>query len=323
MIKKITTYLLCSALIWTTVFPVAVAEQILTSDMTEEQIRAQYPDARIIHVETEDYPQLAENLRNQGYEKKSETSLDAADNETQQTTSSKTVSKAGDCSKKAALGESVDEETINETMDLTGKIFRSQGSGGGNGKGAVVVFVIIGAILIVVWALYVMKYLYDLAAGFKPCETWYDFSFTSSSISSTKDQIIDFNGLHFATGFRNGNTDVGVAVELGDSDILLTGTSSLKLEGLYWFLGPVLRWRLSEQNNPHYFHMSFMAGSTEHDEIGVLARATLGVRFGIGENLHLGFSWGAMNINLNDNQGIITERDQYHYLYGITSGFRF
>ena len=323
MIKKIITYLLCFTLGWATVFPVAMAEEISAMDMTEEQIRAQYPDARIIHIEPEDYPQLAENLRQQGYEKKSEAgTTEAVEKKSELPVLNEEASKVDDCGNKSSLGESVGDDTIGETIDITANIFKSKGKSGSKEE-AVVVFVIIGAVVIVVWALYVMKYIYDLAAGFKPCETWYDFSFTSSSISADNNQFVDFNGLHFATGFRDGNTDVGIAAEIGDSDIFLTETSSLKLEGLYWFLGPVLRWRLSDDRNPHYFHMSFMGGSTKHDEVGILAKATLGLRFGIGKNFHIGFSWGAMNINLNDNQGVITELDQYHQLFGITSGFRF
>ena len=46
-------------------------------------------------------------------------------------------------------------------------------------------------------------------------------------------------------------------------------------------------------------------------------------RFGLGDHLHLGLSWGAMNVELNNDQGIISDRDQYHYLYGVSAGFRF
>jgi hypothetical protein len=69
--------------------------------------------------------------------------------------------------------------------------------------------------------------------------------------------------------------------------------------------------------------MNFMGGSTEHDEVGVLARASLGFRLGLGDHVHVGVSWGAMNVRLNNDQGIISDRDQYHYLYGINAGFGF
>lgn len=197
------------------------------------------------------------------------------------------------------------------------------GGGNSSGEAAVLIFVIIGAVILAIWTLYVTKYLYGLAAGYKPCDIWYDLSFSSASLSESSGQTFDFNGLHFATGFRDGNTDVGIAVELGHTDILLTETNSLALDRLYWFLGPVLRWRLSDDRNPHYFNLSFMVGSTEHDEVGVLGGATLGLRFGIGDYFHLGFNAGVMSINLNDNKGLVSENAQYHSLYGVSTGIRF
>ena len=105
--------------------------------------------------------------------------------------------------------------------------------------------------------------------------------------------------------------------------ILLVEVGTLELKGRYWLLGPILRWRFSDDINPNYFQMNFIAGTTEHDEVGMLAKASLGFLFGVGDSMQLGFNWGAMNIDLNENQGIITERDQYHYFYGINVGFKF
>ncbi|MDH5573525.1 MAG: hypothetical protein OEY89_17305, partial [Gammaproteobacteria bacterium] len=64
-------------------------------------------------------------------------------------------------------------------------------------------------------------------------------------------------------------------------------------------------------------------GSTEFDAMGTIAQANLGLQFGIGDSFKLGVSWGAMNINLNNTQGIVSERDQYYYLYGVNMGYQF
>ena len=69
--------------------------------------------------------------------------------------------------------------------------------------------------------------------------------------------------------------------------------------------------------------MNFLAGSTEIDELGVIAQATLELQFGIGDAMRLGISWGAININIERDQGFITEREQYYYLYGLNIGYRF
>jgi len=324
MLKKITSYSLCIILTCTTVLPTYAKNTSITIDMNEQEIRNHYPDAKIIHVDEDEYPLLAENLRNEGYTQ--ETGNNISNNELKPVIKNNSTNKknnqSSDCNKLPNDNPPDSNGTFNTVVDISDSIIKS-GNNSGSGDGAVIVFVIIGTILVVVWALYVFKYLYDLSSGFKPCEAWYEFAFTASSISRTKDEHIDFNGLRFMTGFRDNNTDIGIAVELGNADILLTEIESLKLNGYYWMLGPMLRWRLSTGYNPHYFQMNFMGGTTEHDEIGVIAKATLGFRFGIGKYAHIGFSWGAMNINLNEDQGIIRERDQYHYLYGVNTGFRF
>ena len=205
-------------------------------------------------------------------------------------------------------------------VDFGGDMMRS---GGNNRDSAAGVFVIIGTVLIVVWALYVFKYIYDVTTGFTACGKWSDFALTSSSISVATNQHARFYGLRYMTGYRDGATEFGISAELGQSDILLADLNLPEMKGIYWFIGPVLRWRISRSNNPSYFQMNFMAGSTEFDAMGTIAQANLGLQFGIGDGFKLGVSWGAMNINLKNTQGIVSERDQYYYLYGVNMGYQF
>jgi len=326
MIKKIFTQLLCAVFTLTAVLPARAAAPAVSADMNEQAIRAQYPNARIIHVAEEDYAQIAARLSEQGYRVAANgvapVEQDQQQDQQGQQESQKPERTEDDCGKRAQQGETSDDGTFRVIVDATDDILHS-GNHGSNRESAAVVFVIVGAIVIVVWALYVIKYLYDSAVGITPCNRWSELTLVSSAISRSSTQHIDFNGVRFMTGFRTGVTDVGIAVELGRSDILLTEASALALKGKYWFLGPMLRWRFSEGKNPHFFQMNFMGGSTDQDEIGVIAKASLGLRFGIGDHMHIGFSWGAMNIRLNNDQGIISDRDQYHYLYGINAGFSF
>ena len=248
-----------------------------------------------------------------------------ASNESFQTSGSVTIQKnvplSDDCNSRSGGVSTPGDDSLRVMVDFSSDMMKSSGSG--NGDGAVIVFVIVGTVLIVVWALYVFKYLYDVATGFSPCGKWSDLVFTSSSISGYGNQRANFNGIRYMTGFRDGATEFGIAAELGYSDILLNEITTPEMKGLYWFIGPILRWRLSASKNPHYFQMNFLAGSTEHDEMGVIAQATLGLQFGIGDAMRLGLSWGAMNINLKNDQGIISDDEQYYYLYGLNVGYRF
>ena len=85
----------------------------------------------------------------------------------------------------------------------------------------------------------------------------------------------------------------------------------------------MLRWNINPQGRPSYFTMEFVAGSTEHPEMGIIAVAKMGLNFGTRSNFRWGLNFGAMNINLHANQGIISELNQFYFLYGLEFGYRF
>ena len=315
------TFALCSVLMWTGVVP---ARADVARLMDAAALRTHYPNAKIIQVEAADYPQLAESLSRQGYLAQAE--LQASSGQwigsvrqpPPEISPPQPEPSSDDCNNRQT--PPAGEESVRVMVDFSSDMMKS---GGNNRDAAAVVFVIIGTVLIVVWALYVFKYIYDVSTGFVPCGKWSDLMITSSSISGNANQRAKFNGLRYMTGFRDGATEVGISAELGQAHILLPELGATELEGLYWFIGPMLRWRISAGNNPHYFQMNFLAGSTEHDAMGVIAQANLGLQFGMGDAFRLGVSWGAMNINLNNDQGIISEREQYYYLYGVNMGYKF
>lgn len=317
--KKTGSYLICLVMAWSGVVPAHTSPATIPAQITEADIQARYPNARIIHVAPENYSQLAQSLQQQGYYIANKLPADADPQTDEVTPPPYNPAVTNDCGDRNA--PSAGDESLRVMVDFSSDMMRSGSNG--NRDAAVVVFVIIGTVLIVVWALYVFKYIYDVAAGFTPCGKWTDISLVRSSISSSTQQHADFVGLRYMTGFRDGATEFGISAEIGQSDILLADLGQPEMKGSYWFLGPVLRWRLSHSNNPSYFQMNFLAGSTEHDAMGTIAQANLGLQFGLGENFKLGVSWGALNINLKNTQGIVSERDQYYYLYGVNMGYQF
>lgn len=314
---------------WTTVIPAYANNSNLPNGMDEAAIRAKHPNAKIIHVSEEEYPKLVEKLQKQGYQTSNidpAVQLATSEQDQQLDQSAEDINnyqkpprKRDDCDDSYyRQRESASDSSLRVMVDFSSDMMHS----GNDGESAAVLFVFIGAVLLVVWTLYVFKYLYDVSMGYHPCR-WSEFSVSSSRISSEIDQHAYFYGLNYKTGIQDGGTEFGLSAEVGHSDILLVENGTLRLEGLYWLIGPLLRWRLSSGRNPHYFQMDFLAGSTEHAEMGIIARANLGLRFGISEAMHISFNWGAMNINLNENKGIINTRNQYYYLYGINVGYQF
>ncbi|MCW8831546.1 MAG: hypothetical protein OQK32_08525, partial [Gammaproteobacteria bacterium] len=287
------------------------------------ELLEKYPNARVIHVSPEEYTVLEKKLQQHGYRQSEVVPLQLAQSDVEEPVvlvePEDDPQPADDCTQK--VEQNTDDDSLRVMLEVTDDVLNS--SGNGSGDGAAVLFVIVGTVVVIVWALYVFKYLYDVSLGDAPCGRWHELTVVSSSASVGDGQHARFDGLRYATGFRDGSLDVGIGFELGQTDILLSEVGVLELKGRYWLLGPMLRWRLSQEKNPSYFQMNFVAGSTEHDEVGLLAKASLGLLFGIGDSMQLGLNWGVLNIDLNEDQGIITERDQYHYLYGINVGFKF
>ncbi|MCK5639533.1 MAG: hypothetical protein KAJ19_02005 [Gammaproteobacteria bacterium] len=287
----------------------------------EKTILQQYPNAKILRVSADKYPQLAAQLQSQGYrlgktrlasnEAISPTTIDAQPSEPSAT------SVSGDC---GDSNQEVDDGSVHVMLDVSSDML---GSSGDSGDGAAVIYVIVGTVLVFVWTLYVFKYLYDVATGFAPCDPWREFTATSSRISTSRFERADFYGLKYLAGFRDGITKVGFSIELGEADIFLPQLINRRLQGTYWMLGPLLRWRISPGNNPHYFDMSFVGGSTNHNETGLIAKATLGMQFGLSDKMHLGVNWGAMNIDIKESQGLFNAGRKYYYQLGTNFGIRF
>ena len=322
MLHRLTAYFICFSMIGMSAMPgqVYAAQSGSPVNLDESELLEKYPDAKVIRVSPEEYQTLVKDLQQRGYQQSELVPLQLAQNNAgvvRQSQADSTL--ADDCVTKG--DESAGEESLRLMVDFTDDMMSS--GNGSSGDEAAVLFVIVGTVVVVVWALYVFKYLYDVSLGNTPCGHWNELTVVSSAASTTGEQHARFNGLRYSTGFREDSLDVGIGFELGKTDILLSEVGVLELKGNYWLLGPILRWRLSPGINPSYFQMNFTAGTTEHDEVGLLAKANMGLLFGIGNSMQLGLNWGAMNINLNDNQGIISERSQYHYIYGVNMGFRF
>lgn len=346
MFQRLVIYLVCMSVsgMYLFPYPVYAAEQGLIEGMNEAELLAKYPEATVIRVAPQAYPALAQSLRQRGYIQSGRYAVKLAASDSLQELPAPVESRddlqqdnlqqddlqpvdlqqydtrqRDDCA--GSGSESSGEQSFRIMGEFTDDLMRS--GNGASGDSAAIVFIIIGTIVLVVWALYIFKYVYDVTLGIQPCGRWRELTLVSSASSSGDDQHARFNGVRYSTGFRDVGTDVGISFELGQADILLKEASVLELKGRYWLLGPMLRWRLSRAMNPSYFQMNFTAGSTEHGDVGLIARASLGLLFGIGDAIQLGLNWGALNIKLDEDQGIISDRSQYHYLYGINFGFRF
>ena len=324
LINKTIIHLLCFVMACAPVLPSYASQPDIINNFSEKDLIEKFPNSKVIHISPDAYQKLSETLTYQGYSIVDKTNLLAmAENEVEQKNivAVNSLPQKDDCNKNSPLKESIDESSSDLILDISSDMMESSKDTDSNK--AAVLFVIVGTVVLVVWTLYVFKYIYDLSAGHRPCDRWNELAFTSRSISGNSNQHANFNGLRYTSGFREGIAGVGLSIEYGQTDILLKETNTPALKGTYWFLGPMLRWKLNSGSNPNYFLMNFMAGSTEHNEIGIIALTNLGFRFSFQEKFQLGINWGAIMIDLDEKEGIISERDKYHYLYGINFGYYF
>ena len=312
----------CVALAWMPVYPAHADPRPMPGSVDAQALQALYPHATVIQISAEAYPELEKNLRRSGYQPQSDAQpvLLAANVPDAATPAPQPQgSNDRDCNERAASSGSGG----NVGVDVN--IFGGRHSGGrGSGDGAAVILVIIGAVVLVVWTVYAIKYLADMATGGSdPCSRrWSEWAITTTSINSYRPQYANFTGVRYLSGVDHRGLNFGLSAELGHSDVLLTEASSLRMQGLYWLVGPLVRWGFSSGSNPSYLQMEFLVGSTENQEMGVIAAAKMGVNFGISERLRLGISYGAMNLNLHE-QGIILDRSQSYTLWGVDVGYRF
>jgi hypothetical protein len=332
LLKRLIATAISVVLAWTTVFPAYAAVPVAVGGPTDATtLKRDYPNARVIHVTPEQYPALRDRLMRQGYRPsglKPVSNYNIAQSEESesptylppsQQTPAPPASPEDECKERERQNDG-GEGSFESAIDITNDMMPD---GNSDSDSAAVLFIVIGTVVLVIWTLYVVKYFVQSAMGMETCGRWSQLVAASSNIGGGTDQHARFNGLRYMQGFNDGGTDVGISAELGHADILLTEAGSLRLQGLYWLIGPMLRWNMNPGGRPNYFQMEFVAGSTEHPEMGIIAVAKMGFNFAAGKNLRWGLNLGAMNINLHANQGIISDLNQYYFLYGLEFGYRF
>lgn len=345
MFRRSIIQLLCVALAGMPLYPAHADNRPIPGHVDVQTLQALYPHATVIQVSPEEYPELERNLRRAGYQAQSDAQpLLLAVNEQSVATPPAPAptpapqpqpqgSSSVDCSARSASSDNDGGGNVNVDIRIGGSSGgrdsggRSSGrgsGGGGSSDGAAVILVVIGAIVLVVWTIYAIKYLADMATGGTDAcsRRWSEWAVSATGINSYRPQYANFTGVRYLTGVDHAGLNFGLSAELGHADVLLAEASTIHLQGLYWMVGPLLRWGLSHGRNPSYLQMELLAGSTENREMGLIAAAKLGLNFGIGDRVRLGISYGALNMNLHE-QGIILERSQSYTLWGVDMGFRF
>ncbi|MGA1826448.1 MAG: hypothetical protein ACMUIP_17475 [bacterium] len=194
---------------------------------------------------------------------------------------------------------------------------------------AAVIYVVIGFVVVGVLIIYGAKYFYDVMTGTGDYDYWWEVGASSTFFKKGNDEEILGNGsmvgIKFASGIIDQNFRMGLSGEIGYLAVKLHSlfaSKFIEIDGLYGIVGPAIRFCWGNIN-PHYISLEFLAGSSEHDEVGVISTARAGINWGIKEHIRLGINGGALYFNINETEGLFDKKSEFRFIGGIEVGYRF
>jgi hypothetical protein len=215
------------------------------------------------------------------------------------------------------------EGSAETSVDLAANVLRQVGHGSDRNDAAVVMFVLIGAVVVVALVVYSTKYFYDAYAGFAECPKWWDLTLQSAVFSGDAIARGALVGLRLSTGVQDISTRFGLTAELGRLSMTFSGPVQ-DVSASYWMVGPALRWYdTSGRGEPWYLSAELLGGSANNRQVGTVSAARLGLNFPAGAHMRLGLSLGALYTALSDVDGALAKYDNYYYLLGLELGARF
>jgi len=215
------------------------------------------------------------------------------------------------------------EGTAESSVDLATNVLRQVGRGSDRNDAAVVMFVLIGAVVVVALVVYSTKYFYDAYAGFAECPKWWDLTLQSAIFSGDAVNRGALAGLRLSTGIQDAATRIGLTAELGRLSMTFHGPSQ-NLNATYWMVGPALRrYDVTGNGEPWYLSAELLGGSANDRQVGTVSAARLGLNFPVGASMRMGLSLGALYTALNNVEGAIAKYDNFYYLLGFELGTRF
>lgn len=219
-----------------------------------------------------------------------------------------------------------------EDIQITGSCI-SDLSDLGNDDVAVVLFVIIGVFVVAALIVYAGKYIYDVATSRGKYGYWWEIGPSVSVIEHKNQYGFKENGIlagvKVATGFTDRNVQIGLAGEAGliDANLYYEDKKGLlEFEGLYGMAGPAIRLLFYDREkspNPSYLLLELLAGTSEHEEAGLLSLARIGLNWRVKKHLRIGLNIGALYFDLKETESIIKKEDNFRFMGGIGFGYRF
>lgn len=191
---------------------------------------------------------------------------------------------------------------------------------------SLVIFVVIGAVVVLAVVVYAGAYLYDMATGSDEYLHWWNLETQASFLTGNQSRGYTA-GLKLSAGFERNDTRVGAVLESGYLDVGIRQEGQaerLNADGVFVMAGAGVRWIFGETpENPSHFGVELLAGTAWDDQVDVMSVARANLSLGIGSRGRLGFTAGSMFLGLDPTEGILENRNNFTTILGIETGIRF
>ena len=197
---------------------------------------------------------------------------------------------------------------------------------------AVVVFAVIGLVIIVAWLPYALAYLYDPARGESNYCPWYRLSLRYKDITSSSSKVDAKRSANY-TGINLGIASLGeeysflgLSMELGSHKITDTiGTNEENFDGTYFMIGPSIA--LGKPHNT-VVTLNLLGGTSFHEDISLMGEASIDFIFNLNDSATkmaptFNINFGANYLDINEQEGIIKNINQYSLFFGVGAGVNF
>ena len=208
------------------------------------------------------------------------------------------------------------------------------GGSGGDGKGAIVLFAVIGVVILVAIIPYTISYIYDLMQGNRLCyfrEQGLSFFSSKSRKLLNNDTLFksenDYAAYNYVINIdRRRSSDLALSMELGYQVINGEFDEDKKRyqeEGALFLIGPKLYFARHLPTNSHFF-LEILGGASTNPKIGTLSKAQFGVKifprsFG---NFGFGLALGSFYTDAQPRSGIRDIADQFESFFAFSLYFK-
>ncbi|MDT8446782.1 MAG: hypothetical protein RRB13_07790 [bacterium] len=212
-----------------------------------------------------------------------------------------------------------------QARSSSGNGFPAPNLGSGGGDGAAVLFVIIGLVVVFAFVFYAAYYLGRQVVYGNQSRGWVELGLGGWAFGNSTESG-NMTALRLGLGQEIRSNGWGLAAEIGQIDATLdldpeesTG-GQIDLKGAYAIVGP--RITFGHRGNSLWL-MELMAGTSEHQEVEVVAKALIGYRFQPPRGLYFGFSLGSLMVSLKKDLGLVRQQNPYNLLGGLETGVHF